>query len=119
MERRKQGAVRTRRRMEIKFSPDGPMSTGWSGNISSTGVMIRAVRVFPPGTVLNLEIELGPSKILRLRGVVRWACEGSVQLLPTGRIGMGIRFINPPADLMKQVDGPAAAAPSGKAGQAR
>jgi hypothetical protein len=105
--------------MEVRYSPDGIMLTGWSGNISATGVMVRAVRVFPPGTVLHLEIELGPSRFLKLRGVVRWACEGTVQLLPTGRIGMGIRFIDPPADLMKLVESAMSAPPANKAGQRR
>ena len=105
--------------MEVRYSPDGIMMTGWSGNISATGVMVRAVRVFPPGTVLHLEIELAPSKFLKLRGVVRWACEGTVQLLPTGRIGMGIRFIDPPADLMKLIESAAAAPPASNAGQRR
>ncbi len=119
MERRQQGAARSRRRMEIRYSSEDLKMTGWSGNISATGVMVRAVRVFPPGTILNLELEISPTNILRIRGVVRWACEGSLQLLPTGRIGMGIRFIDPPADLMKQIDAASPAQPVRKATQKR
>ena len=95
MERRKQMARRYRRRVEVRFGPAEPECTGYSGNISGTGIMIRATRVFAPGTLLNMELRL-PKNTIKLRGKVTWAREGGVQLLPTGKVGMGIRFVNPP-----------------------
>jgi hypothetical protein len=94
---------RLRRRYEILYGePGGPRFTGYSGNISTTGIMIRSVRVFGQGALLELEIKL-PEGSLHLKGRVRWARQGSVQLLSSGRIGMGVVFEDPPADLLTRV----------------
>jgi PilZ domain len=95
MARPQQKFKRTRRRIEIHYGPEKPSLIGYSGNLSKTGVMVRAVRVFAPGTVLKLELKL-PGATFRLAGVVIWAREGPVQWLSSGRIGMGITFIEPP-----------------------
>ena len=65
--------------------------------------MIRAIRVFGPGVVLNMDLDF-PGKTIRLRGTVLWAREGSVQLLPTGRIGMGIKLIDPPSEFFEALE---------------
>ncbi len=98
MERRKQMAGRHRRRVEVRYGPGEPKCTGYSGNLSGTGMMIRATRVFAPGTLLNLELRLA-DRTIRLRGKVTWAREGNVQLLPTGKVGLGVRFVDPPPEL--------------------
>ena len=71
---------------------------GYSGNISNTGMMIRTPNVLAPGTVVELELRL-PRGTMELAGRVVWARTGPMTWLATGRIGMGIRFIEPPADL--------------------
>ncbi len=100
---RAQGSRRLRRRAEIRFGPDEPTCLGYSRNISKTGLMIGAVRVFSPGTLLKLRITF-MGVTVDLRGRVIWAREGPVQWLPTGRIGMGVRFIDPPNDLLARID---------------
>src|SRR5574341_659391 len=99
MPKGKQSSRRARRRVEVRYGPDLPQFVGFSGNISRTGLMIRAVRLFAPGTVLNLELRF-PGETISARGEVVWAREGSVQLLSTGRIGMGVTFLQPPANLL-------------------
>lgn len=86
-------ARRIRRRFEIKYGPEKPQFTGYSANVSRTGVMLRALRVFPPGTILHVQVKT-PEGCLNLRGKVKWAREGSVQMLATGRVGMGIKWID-------------------------
>ncbi len=98
MERRPPKATRLRRRFEVRYGVQKSDCTGYSGNISRSGIMIRTTRVFAPGTILTLELRL-PDRTLVVRGQVRWAREGSVMLLSTGRVGMGIKFIDPPAEL--------------------
>ena len=61
-------------------------------------MMLRTPVVLAPGTMLTLEIRF-PAQPLVLYGVVMWAREGPLTLLSTGRIGMGIKFIDPPAEL--------------------
>lgn len=100
MEGRRQRAVRFRRRVEVRYGPGTPHFKGFSGNISETGIMVRAIRVFGPGVVLNMELDF-PGRTVLVRGTVLWAREGSVQLLPTGRIGMGIKLIDPPPEFFE------------------
>ena len=90
--------------MEIRFGPEAPQFVGYSGNVSRTGIKIRAVRVFAPGTVLNLELKF-PQRTFLARGEVVWAREGPMQFLSTGRIGMGVTFVNPAADLLSYLEG--------------
>jgi hypothetical protein len=94
--------VRLRRRIRIRYGVGEPEFTGYSGNISRSGLMIRALRVFEPGTVLDLEVLMGETS-WRIKGKVRWAREGNVRLLQTGRIGMGVQFIAPPAKFLAAV----------------
>ena len=103
MARRKQSSKRAHRRVEVRYGPAGPQHIGYSGNVSRTGIMIRTIRVFPPGTVLNLELKF-PDSTFQLRGEVVWARDGSVQLLSTGRVGMGVTFQETPADLLEYLD---------------
>lgn len=92
-------ARRSRRRLAVRFGPDQPNQIGYTGNISSSGMMIRTVRVFAPGTRLSLEVDLAP-RAVRLRGLVVWARAGDPRWIATGRVGMGLKFIDPPNNLM-------------------
>src|SRR6185436_14865440 len=94
------GARRSRRRLTVKYGAGSARYIGYSANVSGTGMMIRTIRVFDPGTVLNMEVEL-LSRTVHLEGRVVWARAGELRWLPTGKIGMGIRFINPPDDLLE------------------
>jgi len=97
--RPKQASPRFRRRVEVRYIAEGIAERiGYSGNISLSGMMLRTPKALPPGTILALQIHF-PSRILELEGRVMWAREGPLTLLSTGRIGMGIRFIDPPAEL--------------------
>lgn len=103
MEQRKQGWKRYRRRVEVLYGPGTPHFKGYSGNMSRSGIMIRAIRCFGPGIVLNMQLDFG-GKLIRIRGTVLWAREGSVQLLPTGRIGMGLKLIDPPDEYFAAIE---------------
>ena len=94
---------RYRRRIEVRYGPGTPHFRGYSGNISRSGIMIRAIRVFGAGLILNLELDF-PGKTVTVRGKVLWAREGSVQLLPTGRVGMGIKLIDPPTEFFAALE---------------
>lgn len=97
--RPKQASPRYRRRVEVRYVADGHAERiGFSGNISLSGMMLRTPVVLPPGTIVALEIRF-PAQSLVLDGKVMWAREGPLTLLSTGRIGMGIRFIDPPEEL--------------------
>ena len=103
MTKGKQGSRRAPKRIEVRDGLDEPRFIGYSGNLSKSGIMVRAVRVFPPGSVLNLELRL-PGGTVRARGEVVWAREGPPQWVTTGRIGMGITFIESPPELLAHLD---------------
>ena len=105
MKAREKGAKparRSRRRFTVRFGPDQPEYIGYSANISSTGIMIRTGRVFAPGTRLQMEVVVVP-RALRLQGIVVWARAGDPRWIATGRIGMGLKFIHPPDNLMDYI----------------
>ena len=104
MTKGKQGSRRARKRVEVRYGLEEPRFIGYSGNVSKSGIMVRAVRVFPPGSVLNLELKLHDGAVVRARGVVVWARAGSPQWVTTGRIGMGVTFIEPPQELLDHLD---------------
>jgi len=84
----------------VHYAAQGRASQiGYSGNISNTGMMIRTPNVLAPGTVVELELRL-PRGTMELAGRVVWARTGPMTWLATGRIGMGIRFVDPPDDLV-------------------
>lgn len=102
--------MRLRRRLEVRYSDgSGPALMGYSGNLSEHGVMIRTTRVFPPGTHLVMELRF-PDQTIRLEGKVAWAREGPMSWLATGRIGMGIKFDEAPAELRDRLASGATAA---------
>lgn len=103
MTKGKQQNRRAHKRLEVRYGLDEPTHIGYSGNLSKTGIMLRAVKVFAPGSVLNLDLKL-PGGSVRARGEVVWAREGPPQWIMTGRIGMGITFIDPPPELLAHVD---------------
>ncbi len=98
--RPKQESARLRKRVEVRFGVGDPQFVGFTGNLSTAGMMLRTTRVYPPGTVLTLELAYA-EKRFRLDAAVIWARSGSVQWLHSGRIGMGLLFVNPPSGLLE------------------
>ena len=104
---------RFRRRVEVHYHVEGhAVRIGYSGNISTAGMMLRTPRVLAPGTLLTLEVRF-PQGTIVLDGRVVWAREGPLSLLSTGRIGMGIKFVDPPADLDDRLQTASAATGTG------
>jgi hypothetical protein len=110
--REKQKEARTRKRLEVRYGDGrGHVFMGYTGNVSPNGMMLRTPRVFPPGAVLHIELRFTGGRVT-LRGRVKWAREGPMAWLQTGRVGMGIEFIDPPPDFADLIaSGPARASP--------
>lgn len=108
-----QKTPRHRRRVEVHYTAKGrPEQIGFSGNISASGMMLRTPQVAPPGTILRLEVRF-PQRTIVLTGRVMWARTGPLSWLSTGKIGMGIKFVDPPADLVGLLKSAAAATGTG------
>ena len=109
-QRPKQGDKRLRKRIEIRFGQGEPRHPGYSGNISPAGIMVRTTRVFPPGTILAVQLKF-PDATFTCDAVVMWARLGDIQWLQTGRVGMGLMFVDPPPELIKLLRESASASP--------
>ena len=76
------------------MSSDGPGFT-----------MVDAHLRFQTNPQIPIFISASGPKTLALAGEVVWAREGPMAWLQTGRVGMGIRFIDPPSDLAELAKG--------------
>lgn len=71
--------------------------TGFTKDVSETGLFIRTNRVEVPGSTLQLEVQF-PEKTFQMWARVAWAKKVPAQLAHIIECGMGVCFINPPAD---------------------
>jgi len=117
--RPKQAEGRKHRRIEVHYvevsyaAAGQTLKIGFSGNLSGHGMMIRTPRVLPPGTLLKIELRF-PQRSLTVSGRVVWAREGPAQWLASGRVGMGVKFVDPPPDLADLVKGAASGPEAGR-----
>ena len=88
---------RTRKRVMIRFGAGKLERTAFSKNISETGVFLQTNNVFPPGTTLQLEMKF-PDQTFGMWAKVVWAKKVPPQLAHVLECGMGLCFVNPPAD---------------------
>jgi hypothetical protein len=90
----KQIQPRRRRRLTVRFRPEGSQDasrTGFTEDVSAQGLFVQTVYVLPKGTALEIEIDLGEKTVTR-RGVVAWAKRAPVSLAAKKRSGMGVRL---------------------------
>jgi hypothetical protein len=88
---------RARRRLMVRFGTEAAERTGFTKDISETGVFIRTNMVARPGTTLQVELQF-PDRSFQLWARVVWAKKVPPQLAHLMDCGMGVCFIDPPAD---------------------
>jgi hypothetical protein len=81
----------------IRFGKDEANKTGFTKNISLTGVNINTNNVFAPGTTIQMELAF-PSRRVDLWGRVMWAKKVPPSLAHVIECGMGVHFLEPPED---------------------
>lgn len=88
---------RARRRLMVRYGLAGPEKTAFTVNLSETGVFLRTNAVFEPGMIVRLDIGF-PTRTFSLWGTVVWARRVPPQLSHILDCGMGLKFVDPPAD---------------------
>ena len=84
---------RVRKRLKLKYGPDGPQKLGFTDDVSEGGIFIRSPQVERPGTLLAVEIDVPGKGTVRFDGKVRWAKRVPVQLVQRGiKGGMGVHI---------------------------
>lgn len=83
------------KRLSLMFGPDKPAHLGFTIDISDTGIFLKAVKVYPPGTILNVEISIpDDGGVAEFQGQVMWAKAVPANLIHiVKKAGMGVRII--------------------------
>jgi len=91
----KRAIKRRFRRLNAVFGESEPVYHGFTIDISEAGIFLKSNKVFPPRTVLNVELSLPDNVVVIFQGMVIWA-----KLVPPHLVhvvkkagGMGIRII--------------------------
>ncbi len=85
---------RARSRLMVRFGTTVPDKTGFTKNISESGVFIHTNQVFRPGTTVQLVVSF-PDRVFNFWGRVMWAKQVPPQLAHLLDCGMGICFVDP------------------------
>jgi len=81
----------------VRYGVQKANKTGFSKNVSRTGIYIQTNNVFKPGTTIQVELTF-PNRTVSLWGRVVWAKRVPPQLSHTLDCGMGVTFVEPPAE---------------------
>ena len=95
--RDKRVTKRTRRRLMVRYGTGPNAKTAFTKNLSDTGLFLQTNAVLRPGTTIQVEIVF-PDRSFTMWARVVWAKKVPPQLAHIVACGMGICFIDPPAD---------------------
>ncbi|PYQ14387.1 MAG: hypothetical protein DMH00_01755 [Acidobacteria bacterium] len=82
---------RDRRRISVRYGENAVEFLGYTADLGNNGLFLQGNKLFPPGAVLNLELDL-PEGHRRVQGVVRWVKEVPAAFRRSMRGGMGIEL---------------------------
>jgi len=83
---------RNRRRVSVRYGDEKARYLGYTQEMGEKGLFLQGNQLFPPGTVLSLEIET-PEGAKSWRGIVRWVKEVPLVFRRSMRGGMGIELL--------------------------
>ena len=90
-------AKRARRRLMVRYGTGSPEKTAFTRNVSDTGLFLQTNSVLRPGTTIQVEV-IFPDRAFKMWARVVWAKKVPAELAHMLSCGMGICFIDPPAD---------------------
>jgi Tfp pilus assembly protein PilZ len=94
---KKQRPIRAKRRVMVKYGISTADKTGFTKNLSETGLFIQTNSVFKPGTTIHVQIQF-PQDNVSMWAQVVWAKVVPPQLAHVLECGMGVHFIDPTPD---------------------
>ncbi len=83
---------REKKRFKVQFGPGDLAHSGYSVDLSESGLYLQAGFIYPPGTVLVLQIDF-PEGPWTTRGIVRWSKDLPPAFKRSLRGGMGLEFL--------------------------
>ena len=92
----KRGRTRFNKRLFIKYGLEKPDKVGFTEDVSSSGLFVKANFVFPPGSILKIELTLPDERIVSMAAQVMWAKKVPPALVRhMKKSGMGLRLAQP------------------------
>jgi len=85
---------RYRKRLQLRFGPEGPSRVGFTEDLSDTGIFLRSTFVFRPNTVLHVALSIHAPHDVIFTGRVMWARKVPPNLMNKIRGGMGVRILS-------------------------
>ena len=96
----KRDSNRTRKRVMVKYGTEKTDRTGFTKNLSETGLFIGTNNVFKPGTTIQVELQF-PERTFNMWARVVWAKKVPTQLAHVLECGMGVCFVDSPQDWLE------------------
>jgi hypothetical protein len=90
--------ARTKRRFLVEFNLRGALCTGFTYDISASGIFVRSVRLPDPGTYLSADLHLPEGKRCTVRGRVIRSFRVPASLARMIPSGFSIRLAESPED---------------------
>ncbi len=87
----------------MRYGVESATKTGFTRNVSGTGLCIQTNNVIKPGTTIHVEVK-GLEQTFNLWARVIWAKKVPSQLAHILECGMGVRFIDPSPQWIKFCD---------------
>ena len=91
-ERERRQKERSRRRIAVRYGPDGGRHLGYTSDLGVRGLFLQGNALYPPDTILQISLDL-PDGTRLARGRVRWVKEVPPAFRRNLRGGMGIELI--------------------------
>jgi hypothetical protein len=82
---------RQKKRVAVRYGPGDLAHSGYTDDISDSGIHLRCTIIYPPHTVLVLQIDY-PEKPVTVRGTVRWTKDVPLAFRRSLRGAMGIEL---------------------------
>ncbi|MDQ6894650.1 MAG: PilZ domain-containing protein [Acidobacteriota bacterium] len=94
----KSRGLRKRRRFLVEFEAAGIKHTGFTHDISPSGLFVCSIRAPKPGTAVAMTLRSSKDKDLKLAGVAVRSFRGPATLAGVLPSGFGVRFSQAPPE---------------------
>jgi PilZ domain len=94
----KRRVQRQRKRFQVRFDAKGIVGTGFTGNLSPSGLRIDSRVTSAPGSIVRGQILLSGNAPMDFQAQVRWVHKASGPLVHMFQSAMGLKFIAPPSE---------------------
>lgn len=89
----KRNLNRYKKRLSVRFGPDSPSQLAFSEDVSDHGLFIKTGKIYPLGTILQIEMTLPNDEYVFLEGMVRWTKKVPPQLISkVQKAGLGVKI---------------------------